>query len=231
MTLPPVCILAGGLATRLGEHASATPKALLEVAGEPFLDHQLRLLRSFGAREVVLCVGHLGEQIERTMGEERFDLRLKYSYDGSEPLGTLGAIRRAAPLLGDRFLVLYGDTYLRLDYASAAVAWERSGLPAMMTVLHNSGRWDSSNAVFDGTRVAAYDKRKPTAEMHWIDYGLGGLRAEALGAAGLEVSDLADLYHELARRAALFGYVATERFYEIGTPESLAETRAFLSRR
>lgn len=231
MTLPPVCILAGGLATRLGEHARATPKALLEVAGEPFLDHQLRLLRSFGAREVVLCVGYLGEQIERTMGEERFGLQLEYSYDGTEPLGTLGAIRRAVPLLQERFLVLYGDTYLRLDYASAAAAWERSGLPAMMTVLHNKGRWDSSNAVFDGTRVAAYDKRTPTAEMHWIDYGLGGLRAEALCAVGPEVRDLADLYHELARRAALFGYEATERFYEIGTPEALAETRAFLSER
>lgn len=227
--LPPVCILAGGLGTRLGEHVRSTPKPLLEVAREPFVDHQLRLLQSNGAREVVLCVGYLGREVERIVGSDRFGLRIQYSYDGPQPLGTLGAIRRAAPLLGDRFLVLYGDTYLRLDYAAAATAWQRTGLPAMMTVLRNQGRWDTSNAVFDGQRVTAYDKRAPKPGMQWIDYGLGGLLTTALDVVGTEISDLADLYHELAARSDLFGFEATERFYEIGTPEALAEARAFLA--
>jgi MurNAc alpha-1-phosphate uridylyltransferase len=228
--LPPVCILAGGLGTRLGDQVRSMPKPLLEVAGEPFLHHQLRLLKRYGAREVVLCVGYLGEQIEERIGSERFGLKIAYSYDGSEPLGTLGAVRGAAPQLGARFLVLYGDTYLRTDYAAAAVAWERSGREAMMTVLRNEGRWDTSNALFDGERVTAYDKRAPTAEMRWIDYGLGGLLAGALDSVGPDVSDLAELYGELARRGELFGFEATERFYEIGTPASLEETSAFLSR-
>jgi NDP-sugar pyrophosphorylase family protein len=226
--LPPICILAGGRGTRLGEHVRNTPKPLVEVAGQPFLLHQLRLLGAHGARRVVLCVGYLGESIEARIGGERFGIRIDYSYDSAELDGTLGAIRRALPLLADRFLVLYGDTYLRIDYRAATAAWGRSGLPAMMTVLRNEGRWDTSNVEFDGRRVVVYDKQSPSPAMEWIDYGLGGLEASVIDAAGDSVADLSRLYHELARRQLLFGYAATERFYEIGTPESLAETSAFL---
>lgn len=228
--LPPICILAGGLGTRLAEHVRDTPKPLLEVAGQPFILHQLRLLADHGARRIVLCVGYLGEQIVARVGEEQFGLEIEYSHDGPEQLGTLGAIRRAAPLLGPRFLVLYGDTYLRIDYRAAAAAWQSSGLPAMMTVLRNARRWDTSNVLFDGERVVEYDKHHPRAEMQWIDYGLGALTAAALDAVGPDVSDLADLYHVLATRGELFGFVATNRFYEIGTPAALAETDAFLAR-
>ncbi len=233
VSLPPVCILAGGLGTRLGARVRDTPKPLLEVAGEPFLHHQLRLLSRYGAREITLCVGYLGERIEEAIGHERFGLNIAYSYDGPRPIGTLGAVRRAAPGLGPRFLVLYGDTYLRLDYAQAATAWQSSGRPALMTVLRNQGKWDGSNVVFDGDRaggrVVLYDKRTPTAAMEWIDYGLGGLCREALDLVGEDVEDLSDLYHLLSRRGELFGFPVTERFYEIGTPDALAETGEFLA--
>ncbi len=227
--MPPVCILAGGLGTRLGSRVRDTPKPLLEVAGEPFLNHQLRLLSRYGAREVVLCVGYLGERIEQTIGHDRFGLSVAYSYDGPTPIGTLGAVRKAADRLGPRFLVLYGDTYLRLDYAAAAASWRSSGRLGLMTVLRNRGEWDVSNVAFDGRRVTLYDKRSPSAEMEWIDYGLGGLRQEALDLVGDEVGDLADLYHVLSRRGELFGFAVSKRFYEIGTPETLAETGEFLA--
>ncbi len=228
--LPPVCILAGGLGTRLGSKVRDTPKPLLEVAGEPFLLHQLRLLARHGARRAVICVGYLGELIERRVGSERFGIEIDYSYDGPSPIGTLGAVRKAAPVLGSRFLVLYGDTYLRLDYRAAAEAWVRSGQPAMMTVLRNEGRWDVSNAAFDGRRVR-YGKRAPTTDMEWIDYGLGGLRTDALDVVASSVREVSDLYEELSRRGGLFGFAVTERFYEIGTPESLTETSTFLAGR
>ena len=228
--LPPICILAGGSGTRLGSKVRDTPKPLLEVAGEPFLHHQLRLLARYGAREVVLCVGYLGEQIEQRIGPERFGLRIAYSHDGARPLGTLGAVRQAAPQLGSRFLVLYGDTYLRIDYAAAARAWVLSGRPALMTVLRNEGRWDVSNVRFDGRLVTAYDKRDPVPGMEWIDHGLGGLGPAALEASMSPSANLADLYHELARRRSLFGFAASERFYEIGTPTALAEASEFLAR-
>lgn len=227
-TLPPVCILAGGLGTRLGERVRVTPKPLLEVAGKPFLFHQLRLLAEHGACEAVLCVGHLGQQIEARIGRERFGVHIQYSFDAPGLDGTLGAIRRALPLLGDRFLVLYGDTYLRIDYAESVRAWRDSGLPAMMSVLHNEGRWDVSNVRYEGGRVLAYDKHAPKSDMHWIDYGLGGLTADALSVVREDEDDLAQLYQQLAALDRLCGYEATERFYEIGTPSGLREADAFL---
>jgi NDP-sugar pyrophosphorylase family protein len=226
--LPPVCILAGGLGTRLGERVRETPKPLIEVAGEPFLVHQLRLLARSGAREIVLCVGYLGELIQARIGERRCGLRIRYSFDQPGLDGTLGALRRARALLGERFLVLYGDTYLRVDYAAVARAWRASGLPAVMTVLRNDGRWDTSNAIYRDGVIVRYDKRHPTAAMRWIDYGLGGLRAEALDGVAAGERELAVLYSRLAQRGELSGFEARERFYEIGTPAALGETDGFL---
>jgi NDP-sugar pyrophosphorylase family protein len=226
--LPSVCILAGGRGTRLGGLVAQTPKPLLEVAGEPFLFHQLRLLADNGATHAVLCVGYLGERIEEGVGAERFGIRVDYSYDSLGLNGTLGAIRRALPLLPDRFLVLYGDTYLRLDYRAADGAWRDSGCLGLMTALRNDGRWDRSNVEFEHGRVIRYDKAAPTKQMRWIDYGLGGLHASALRLVGEDECDLASLYRLLAERGELCGYEAHERFYEIGSPDSLAETDGFL---
>jgi NDP-sugar pyrophosphorylase family protein len=226
--LPPVCILAGGYGSRLGVLAEETPKALLTVAGEPFVFHQLRLLAGHGARVVVLCIGHLGERIETEVGRERFGIRVEYSYDAPGLDGTLGAVRRALPLLGERFLVLYGDTYLRIDFLDVAREWRASGLPALMTVFRNEGRWDTSNVAYEAGRVLAHDKASPTPEMRWIDYGLGGFEARSLATVPPEERDLSELYRRLAEDGLLYGYEASERFFEIGTPESLAETDRFL---
>jgi NDP-sugar pyrophosphorylase family protein len=226
--LPPVCILAGGLGTRLGALVHDTPKPLLEVAGEPFLVHQLRLLASHGVTDAVLCVGYRGEAIAERIGRRCAGVEIAYRFDGPELSGTLGAIRGALDLLGERFLVLYGDTYLRIDYSAATEAWRASGLPAMMTVLRNEGLWDTSNADLNGELVTSYDKRHPDPGARWIDYGLGGLESQAVAAYDPASDDLAGLYSDLATRRMLFGFEATERFYEIGTPEALEETDRFL---
>lgn len=230
MSLAPTCILAGGLGTRLGSAVADTPKPILPVAGEPFLLHPLRLLAEHGATRAVVCVGYLGEKVEAALGRERFGIELLYAYDPPGLAGTAGAIRPVLDLLGDRFLVLYGDTYLRIDYGAVDRAHRASGRLALMTVLRNEGRWDVSNARYDPGRevVEAYDKRAPTDDMAWIDYGLGVLTPDALEAAP-GAADLADVYTELARRGQLAGYEATERFYEIGTPGALAEADAFLA--
>jgi NDP-sugar pyrophosphorylase family protein len=226
--LPTVCILAGGLGRRLGARVVDTPKPLVEVAGQPFLLHQLRMLSTQGARDVVLCVGYLGEQIEERIGVEQFGIRIAYSYDNAGLDGTLGAIRRARPLLPRRFLVLYGDTYLRLDYRAADRAWLTSGLAGLMTVFRNDGHWDSSNVIYESGRVVVYDKSAPTPLMRWIDYGLGGLEVSALDMIGSSESDLSTLYRRLAKEGELCGYEVAERFYEIGTEASLSETDRFL---
>ena len=229
-SLPTVCILAGGLGTRLGEASRSMPKCLLEINGRPFLEYQLELLARHGATRVVLCVGHLGDQVEAQIGPERCGLAVEYSYDGPGLDGTLGAIRKASPLLGGRFLVLYGDTYLRLDYARFARNWIASGLSGGMAVHHNRGCWDRSNVAYKGGRVLRYEKGVEDPTLEWIDYGLGALNRESLRVVGEHERDLAVLYHKLSVQEELFGFEATERFFEIGTPTSLAETAEFLTR-
>ena len=225
--LAPVCILAGGMGTRLGAAVADTPKPILPVADEPFLLHPLALLARHGATRAVLCVGYLGERIEAALGPERFGIELLYAYDPPELAGTAGAIRATLDLLGDRFMVLYGDAYLRIDYGAVDRAHAAAGKPALMTVLRNEGRWDTSNAIYRDGQVIAYDKAAPSAAMRWIDYGLGVLTPQALDVAP-EDADLAGVYRELARRGELAGYEATERFYEIGTPAALAEAERFI---
>jgi len=226
-TLPPVCVLAGGLGSRLGELTRDTPKPLIPVAGRPFAEHQLELLRAHGADRVVFCVGFRGELFEQVLGDgSRFDLDLRYCFDGPELAGTGGAVRGALPLLGESFLVLYGDTFLRIDYRAVADAFVTAARPGLMTVLRDREGVLPCNARVEGDRVAAYDKETPPEGAEWIDYGLSVYRAEVFGAGS--PGDLAHIQRDLAAAGALTAYEAEHRYYEIGTPEALRETEEFL---
>lgn len=226
----PVAILAGGLATRLRPATEKIPKALINVAGEPFLTHQLRLLKNAGIRNVVLCVGYRGEMIEQEFGAgECFGIVLSYSFDGPELLGTGGALKKALPLLGEHFFVLYGDSYLPIDYIAPARAFAASGKLGLMTIFRNEGRWDKSNVRVENGAIKSYDKKQPVAEMTHIDYGLGLLRPKALASwPNDKAFDLADVYRELVATNELSGYEVEQRFYEIGSPEGLAELEEVL---
>jgi len=228
----PIAILAGGLATRLRPITETIPKALIEVAGEPFLAHQLRLLARGGIAHAVLCVGHLGGQIRQFAGDgSAFGLRVGYSFDGPRLLGTAGAIKRALPLLGDAFFVVYGDSYLPCDYLAVAQAFRDSGKPGLMTVFRNNGLWDASNVEFSEGRILAYDKVNRTARMRHIDYGLGVLRREAFDAVpDGHPHDLAAVYQSLLRQGRLAAWESLERFYEIGSLEGIRELAEFLAR-
>jgi NDP-sugar pyrophosphorylase family protein len=228
--LPPVAILAGGLATRMRPHTERVPKALLDVAGEPFIAHQLRLLRREGISKVVLCLGYLGQQVVDFVGDgSRFGLAVEACFDGDVLLGTGGALKRALPLLGETFFVLYGDSYLVVPMGEVWQRFEAAGQPALMTVYRNEGRWDISNVVYDGDRVAYYSKKDRRPDMAYIDYGLGLLTAGLFEACpDGQVFDLAELYSDLAATGRLAGWESRQRFYEIGTPEGLADTDRFL---
>jgi NDP-sugar pyrophosphorylase family protein len=227
--LPSLAILAGGKASRLGELAASTPKALQPIGDRPFLAWQLELVHAQGFREVVLCVGHLGEQIERELARiTPAGMRVRSSRDGEQALGTGGALRRALPLLSDPFMVLYGDSYLRADYARVyrAFAAESAAL-GMMTVFRNEDRYGASNIEFDGSRIVRYDKTAHDARMRHIDWGLGVLRHAAFEGFG-ESFDLADVYRRLLATQRLLGCEVDERFYEIGSPAALEELRRLL---
>lgn len=229
----PAAILAGGLATRLGPVAARVPKALVEVAGRPFIDHQLALLHGNGIRRVVLCLGHRGEEVEAYLGRSApRGLELAYSYDGPRLLGTGGALRRAAALLGELFWVIYGDSYTDIDFRAVLARFlETDGL-GLMTVLRNEDRWDRSNVVFRDGRLQRYDKSARTPDMSHIDYGVSLLRRAALERVPADVPyDLADLYRVLVDEGRMAGYEVGQRFYEVGSPEGLAETQAHLERK
>lgn len=230
MTLP-VAILAGGLATRLHPITETIPKALVDVAGKPFIHHQLELLRAAGIQRVVLCVAHLAEQLEAALGDgSRFGVELRYSHD--ELLGTGGALRQALPLLGERFLVLYGDSYLRCDYQAIARTFIESGKLGLMTVYRNDGKFDASNVIYRDGQIVTYDKTRGRTDMTHIDYGLGALHRDAFaGSRDGERLDLVAIYQALLARGELAGYEVHERFYEIGSPAGLAETRKLLEKR
>ena len=226
----PVAILAGGLATRLRPLTETVPKVLLEVAGKPFLEYQLTRLREEGIDQVVLCVGFLGETIEQRYGDGReFGIHIRYSFDGPKLLGTGGAIRKALPLLGDAFFVMYGDSYLRIAFGEVASAFHSLGKPGLMTLYNNRGLWDASNVSYAGGAIKRYDKRLRDADMHHIDYGLSVFRAAVFaGYPADEVLDLAQVMRDLVERGQMAGYEAQERFYEIGSHEGLRELNQYL---
>jgi NDP-sugar pyrophosphorylase family protein len=227
----PIAVLGGGLAKRMRPLTERVPKALLEVAGEPFIAHQLRLFAREGIRDVKLLVGHRWEQIERFVGDGgRFGVRVEYIVDGPVPLGTGGAVRHALDRLGPEFLVTYCDSWLDAPYAPVVEVFRASGQPALMCVYRNDNRWDTSNVQFEHGVIRRYSKKLRVSEMHHIDWGLGILKACAVAARPTgEPWDLAELYEELAKSGRLAGCEMTHRFYEIGSFEGLVETNRLFS--
>jgi NDP-sugar pyrophosphorylase family protein len=225
----PVAILAGGLATRLRPITQTIPKALVEVAGKPFIVRQLEYLHEQGVQRVVLCIGYLGDMIQDVVGTgEHFGLQISYSPDGATPLGTGGALKKALPLLGEHFFVLYGDSYLPVDFSGVQQAHALSGQRALMTVLENGDRWDKSNVLFEGGKLVEYNKHAPRPDMAYIDYGLGVFAAEVFAQyPDDEPFDLADVYQTLSQHGQLAGLEVHERFYEIGSHIGLKEAEEF----
>jgi D-sedoheptulose 7-phosphate isomerase len=226
----PVAVLAGGLATRLRPVTETIPKALVDVAGKPFAEHQIEWLRSEGVERVVFCVAYLGAMVRDALGDgRRFGLSIDYVFDGDPLLGTGGALKHAAPELGEAFFVLYGDSLLTCSLPEVERAFLASTRNGLMTVYRNENQWDVSNVRFEDGRLLAYSKVHRTPEMRHIDYGLGALRAAALASfPSGQPFDLAQVYQYLLERDDLAAVEVVDRFYEIGSPEGLEETRAFL---
>ena len=229
--LLPVVVLAGGKATRLEPVTRTIPKALVDVNGEPFAFHQLRGLAARGVREVLFCVGHLGEQIMEAVGDgAAFRLRVEYALDGPTLLGTGGALEHALPKLPDAFFVLYGDSYLECDFRAVQAAFRAAAKAGLMTVFGNDGRWDGSNVEFTEGRILAHDKAAPSPRMRHIDYGLGVLHRRAFALVRESAPyDLARLYQRLLTLDELAAFEVVARFYEIGSLEGLEETRRHLA--
>jgi len=228
--MPPVVILAGGPATRLYPVTRHIPKAMLEVAGKPFIGHQLELLKERGITKIVICAGYLGEQIKHFVKDGAdFGLSVNYSFDGARLLGTGGALRKALPLLDDVFFVMYGDSYLTTDFGPIVEYFFSHKKKGLMTIFRNQNNWDRSNIVYENGEIIRYDKKNTTENMDYIDYGLTLLRKTSLvDTEDDKAWDLADLYKELVNKREMLGYEVAQRFYEIGSFRGLEETRNYL---
>ena len=229
----PCAILCGGLATRLRPVTEKIPKSLIPIQGEPFIAHQLRLLRSRGLTRVVLCCGHLGEMIQDFVGDgSGFGLEVSYSFDGTPLLGTGGAVRKALLYLDKSFFVLYGDSYLKCNYQSIAASFHAANTLGLMTIYRNEGRFDVSNVEADKGLIVRYDKRNRSAGMQHIDYGLGVFSSTVFEAIPTgEVRDLAEIYQDLVGTGELAAYEVEERFYEIGSELGIRDLEQYLAKR
>jgi len=231
-------ILAGGLGTRLWPMTQALPKSLIPINGRPFADYQLTWLSRQNITNVIYCIGYLGGQIRSAIGDgSRFGVNVQYADEGDDLKGTGGALRGAldAGLLADIFFVLYGDSFLPVQFAPLLAAFHASGCQGLMTVIRNENRWDASNAVFAAPFVTLYDKKSDDAtrtRMNYIDYGLSILARDLIAKqiqAGAK-ADLADLFNKMSIAGELAGFEITDRFYEVGSQSGIAEFSRFAER-
>jgi NDP-sugar pyrophosphorylase family protein len=228
-----VVILAGGLATRLYPTTKTLPKSLIEIAGKPFIHHQLALIRDKGVTHVVLCVGYLGEMIEEYVGDgSPWGLELQYSYDGDELLGTGGAIKKALSLLPDSFFILYGDSYLDIDYSVVIERFYDDNLPVLMTIYRNQNAFDTSNVLMKDGKILKYDKKSRDPAMEYIDYGFIVIRKEVFFQyLANEPFDLSLVLSRMADSGQVAAFEVEQRFYEIGSAQGIRETEEYIRNR
>ncbi len=226
----PLAILAGGFATRLGELSKETPKSLIEINGRPFVDWQLELLIKGGYTNFVFCVSYRSDEIQKHLGDgSDRGIHIKYSLDGETQLGTGGAILKALPILGDSFGVIYGDSYLPIDYYSVEQFFINSKSQALMTVYENQDRLDKSNVEFRNGKLMDYKKGSESKSMQHIDYGLTYFKREALEPWANQSSfDLSIVCSQLAKMGNLMGFQVFQRFYEIGSVQGIKEFSHYL---
>jgi len=224
-----VVILAGGLASRLGYMTESRPKSLMMFKGKSFLECQLEQLRQAGIDDIVLCIGHLGEQIQEYIGNgEKYGVRIRYSVEETL-LGTAGALRNAEPLLTDPFFTLYGDSYVFVDFGRIMHYFLSKHKLALMTVFRNYDRFDSSNTAVSGQTVTRYNKETKTEDLVYIDYGVNVFRKQVLDMIpeGRSYS-LGDLFRGLIAAEDLLAFEVEQRFYEIGSVQGLKDFRKFI---
>ena len=224
-----IAILAGGLATRLGNLTKGQSKSMVRILGKPFLEYQLELLRKGGIKNIVLCIGHMGEQIEKHFGNGRkYGVSIKYSLE-DKLLGTAGALKKAKVLLNDTFFTMYGDSYLFLDFSAAMRYFNSQSKLALMTVYKNYDRYDRSNTVVEGNLVKKFSKQERTEDMVYIEYGANIFKKEALKMVPEnQFYSLDDLFPRLIEMEELLALEVKERFYEVGSPQGLREFEEYM---
>ena len=227
----PLAILAGGSSKRLGQKTANNPKSLIDVAGKPFISRQLSYLKDQGFQNIVICTAHLGDKIKDYVGGgSQYNLNISYSDDGDQLLGTGGSAKKASKILGENFFILYGDSFLPIDFSLIEKAFFEEKKPALMTVLKNFGQWDKSNAYFKN-KCVSYNKQNPKKDMDYIDYGLSVVNNSIFDNFSYNNSfDIDVVFENLSNNGLLAGFEVQKRFYEIGSINGLSDTIEFFKK-
>ena len=225
-----IVILCGGLATRLGDMAKDIPKSMIEFEGKSFLEYQIENLKKHSIKDIVLCVGHLSEQIDNYFGNgKEFDVNIKYSYDRDRPLGPIGAVKNAESLLEDRFFIMYGDSYLTVDFQKVYYYFTQHSKLGLMVVYKNFDKYDKSNLIVKNNMIVAYGEKERTTDMIYIDYGTSILRKKSLDFIPKNTfCSTGQFFSNLISKKELLAFEVKERFYHIGNPDALKEFRNFI---
>jgi len=225
-----VAILAGGFGTRIRPATEDIPKSMVEISGKPFLHWQVDLLKKSGVKNIVFCTSYKSKTIEEYLGNgSRYGVSIKYSRDGKKQLGTGGAIVNALPMLGETFMVLYGDSYLPINYALAEEFFLNSNKPAVMTIYQNKNQYDTSNVIFNEGILKKYSKNEKAPEMNYIDFGLSFFKSSIFGEyCHLKTFDLSIVYKDLSEKGLLAGFPVDSRFYEVGSFQGIADFVKFI---
>jgi NDP-sugar pyrophosphorylase family protein len=227
-----VAILAGGLATRLQPILKETPKSLINICGKPFIDWQLKLLSRSGVEKVVLCTSYKSEMIEDYVGDgSKYGIKVNYSKDGPIQLGTGGAIKKATQTLEEKFMVLYGDSYLPIDYKAVQSAFENIDEVALMSIYKNNNEFDSSNVHFAFGKVKNYSKTSNSDDFNYIDFGLSFFNKNVFDRYGFDENfDLSDVFSALCKANQLAAYEVKQRFYEVGSISGISGFTDYIKR-
>jgi NDP-sugar pyrophosphorylase family protein len=213
-----VAVLCGGLGTRLGPLAQGLPKPMIPVGGRPYLERVLESFAEKGLTKFVLLTGYRAEVIEEHFQDSGYDIRYSREH---EPLGTGGALREARPLLGDRFILTYGDVLRRFDYDRFVQQHLGNCLAAYPRLTH--GNTDVAEGF-----VVRFDKRAP--ELPYVDAGFSVMLQSTIdllpetGPCSFEEI----VFSNLAEHGGLEGEIVNHDFFDIGTPEELEKTRKAL---
>lgn len=228
-----VVILCGGLATRIKPITEKVPKSMVQIAGKPFLWYQLELLKKNGIYDIVLCIGYKGEHVEQYFGNgEKFGVKIQYSSDADKLLGTGGSLKNAEHLLGDTFLMMYGDSYLPFGFKKAIAFFERNNGIGLMTVFKNLDKYEKSNVEVEKSLVKSYSKKRKTKKMEYIDYGISIFKKEALQSIPKDTwYDLSNLHKTLIKKRELLAYPAEQRPYEVGSFKGLEEFKKYITKK
>jgi len=226
-----IVIFCGGLATRLGELAKEIPKSMIDIDGKPFLEHQIDNLKKQGVKDIILCVGHLSEKIIDYFGDgSKFGVKIKYSPDGEKPLGPIGALKKAEALLDDLFFIMYGDSYVSVDFDKIYNFFMKHDKPACMVVYKNYDKYDKSNLIVKENLVVGYGDKNKSVDMIFIDYGTSLLTKKTLEKVpSNKLYSTGEFFDDLIGKNELLAFEATKRFYHIGNLEALEELRAYIT--